>query len=79
MKKRSQPEYKRSDFTSPLIRGKYAKCFRKSSNIVVLKPEVAMVFSNEKAVNDALLSLIEVAKSTTRPRKRFSERAIARR
>ena len=60
-----QPEYERSDFTGPLIRGKYAKRLRESSNIVVLKPEVAMVFSNEKAVNDALLSLIEVAKSTT--------------
>jgi hypothetical protein len=74
-----RPEYKRSDFTGPLVRGKYAKRLRESSNIVVLKPEVAVVFPNEEAVNTALLSLIEVAKSTTRLTKRSSGRAIARR
>ena len=61
-----RPDYKRSDFTGPLVRGKYAKRLRESSNIVVLKPEVAVVFPNEEAVNAALLSLIEVAKSTAR-------------
>jgi hypothetical protein len=61
-----RPEYKRSDFTGPMIRGKYARRLRKSSNIVVLKPEVATVFPNEKAVNATLLSLIELARATTR-------------
>ncbi|MGC8490122.1 MAG: hypothetical protein ACP5SH_00130 [Syntrophobacteraceae bacterium] len=55
-------EYSRSDFAGPLVRGKYAERFHESSNIVVLKPEVARVFPNEEAVNNALLSLIEVAK-----------------
>ena len=72
-------EYKRSDFTGPLVRGKYAKRLSESSNIVVLKPEVAMVFRNEEAVNTALLSLIEVAKSTTRVAKRSSGRPMAHR
>ena len=72
-------EYKRSDFTGPLVRGKYAKRLSESSNIVVLKPEVAVVFRNEEAVNAALLSLIEVARSTTRGTKRASGRAMARR
>jgi len=62
--------YKRSDFPGGLIRGKYAKRLKESSNVVVLKPEVAEVFPNEKAVNDALLSLIELAKKTTRLTKR---------
>jgi len=31
-------EYKRSDFSGPLVRGKYAKRLREASNIVVLKP-----------------------------------------
>jgi len=61
-----RPEYRRSDFTGPMVRGKYAKRLRESSNIVVLKPEVAAVFPNEKAVNKALLSLIRLAAATTR-------------
>ncbi len=32
-------EYTRSDFSGPMVRGKYAKRLRESSNIVVLKPE----------------------------------------
>ena len=59
-------EYKRSDFPEGLVRGKYAKRMRESSNVVVLKPEVAQAFPNEDAVNTALLSLIELARKTTR-------------
>ena len=59
-------EYKRSDFPEGLARGKYAKRMRESSNVVVLKPEVAQAFPNEDAVNTALLSLIELAQKTTR-------------
>lgn len=65
-----RPEYKRSDFPEGLVRGKYAKRMRESSNIVVLKPEVAQAFPNEDAVNRALLSLIELAQKTTRPTRR---------
>lgn len=81
MKKTSQTdkdelrtEYKRSDFPGGLVRGKYAERIRKSSNVVVLKPEVAEVFPNEEAVNSALLSLIELAQKTTRATKRSSRR-----
>lgn len=63
-------EYKRSDFPAGLVRGKYVERLRESSNIVVLRPEVAKVFPNEDAVNNALLSLIELAKKSTRPGKR---------
>jgi hypothetical protein len=59
-------EYKLSDFPKGLVRGKYSKRLRESSNIVVLKPEVAQAFPNQEAVNSALLSLIEIAKKTTR-------------
>ena len=72
-----RPEYKRSDFTGPLVRGKYAKRLPESSNIVVLKPEVAEVFPNEESVNSALLSLMKLAKKTTRL-KRSSGRSKAR-
>ncbi len=62
-------EYKRSDFPGPLVRGKYAERLRESSNVVVLKPEVAQAFPNDQAVNDALMSLIELAQKTARPTK----------
>ena len=65
-----RPEYKRSDFPGGLVRGKYAKRLKESSNVIVLKPEVAEVFPNEEAVNNALLSLIDIARKTTRPTKR---------
>jgi hypothetical protein len=63
-------EYKPSDFPGGFVRGKYASRIRKSSNIVVLKPEVAEAFPNEEAVNNALQSLIELAQKTIRPKKR---------
>ena len=65
-------EYKYSDFPAGLVRGKYAERMRESSNIVVLRPEVAKVFPNEDAVNNALLSLIELAQKSTRPSRRSS-------
>lgn len=65
-----RPEYKRADFPSGFVRGKYAKRLKESSNIVVLRPEVAQAFPNEEAVNKALLSLIDIAKKTTRLTKR---------
>lgn len=70
--------YTLSDFPAPLVRGKYAKRLKESSNIVVLKPEVAVVFPNEEAVNNALLSLIKLAKTMERPTKRSSGRAKTR-
>jgi hypothetical protein len=63
-------EYKRSDFPGGLVRGKYAERILEASNIIVLRPEVAQAFPNEEAVNKALLSLIELAKKTTRPTRR---------
>jgi hypothetical protein len=68
-------EYKLSDFPGGLVRGKYAKRLRESSNIIVLKPEVTAAFPNEEAVNKALLSLINIAQKTTRKTKPAVERA----
>ena len=65
-------EYKRSDFPKGFVRGKYAGRLRKSSNVVVLEPEVARAFPNQEAVNSALLSLIRIAarQSARRAKKR---------
>jgi hypothetical protein len=70
-------EYKRSDFSGSLVRGKYVKRLRESSNIIVLKPEVAEAFPNEEAVNTALLSLIKLAQTTSRRTRSGSERSKA--
>lgn len=59
-------EYERADFPNGFVRGKYSKRLKESSNIVVLRPEVVEAFPNEEAVNNALLSLIEIARKTTR-------------
>jgi len=73
-------EYNRSDFPGGLVRGKYAKRLRESSNIVVLKPEVAQAFPNDEAVNGALMALIELAQKTAHPPSTEHGRAkIARR
>ena len=70
-----RPAYKRSDFVGPLlVRGKYAKRLKQSSNVVVLQPEVAEAFPNDETVNAALLSLIRLAKVATRPTKRSGGR-----
>ena len=56
-------EYKREDLGEG-IRGKYCESYKKSHNLVLLKPEVAKVFPTDDAVNDALTALIRVAESS---------------
>ncbi len=72
-----RPEYKRSDF-GELVRGKYASRIAASCNVVVLEAQVARVFPNERAVNEALRSLIRVAKASARLTRR-SRRPARRR
>ncbi|HXM48757.1 MAG TPA: hypothetical protein VN956_13000 [Pyrinomonadaceae bacterium] len=61
-----RPEYKRSDF-GKIVRGKYARRIQKSTNIIVLDPQIAKVFPNDEAVNNALHGLIKVTRSEGRP------------
>jgi len=56
-----RPEYRREDL-GPGIRGKYVDAYRSGTNLVLLSPDVAKVFPTEETVNEALRSLIEVAK-----------------
>ena len=64
-----RPSYKRSDFKK-LERGKYAARVRESTNVILLDPQVAKVFPNDEAVNNALRGLIELARSTTATERR---------
>ena len=59
-----RPEYKREDLGIG-IRGKYFESYRSGTNLVLLSPDVAKVFSTEEAVNEALRSLISLAEKST--------------
>jgi len=54
-----RPEY---DFTGG-ERGKYAQRFAEGSNVIVLDPDVAKVFTDSESVNDALRSLARTDKA----------------
>lgn len=60
------PEY---DFSKG-VRGKYAKRYAEGTNVVLLAPDVAKVFKNSDAVNDALRRVIKDASKTTARRGR---------
>lgn len=46
------------------VRGKYFTKVSRGTNMVKLEPEIAKVFTNASAVNEALASIIEIAKLT---------------
>jgi len=47
------------------VRGKYFKQHAQGTNLVLLQPEIAKVFSTPAAVNEALRGLIQVAQRVT--------------
>jgi hypothetical protein len=49
-----RPEYDMKALLKGGVRGKYAARYRAGTNLVLLEPEVAKAFPNEKAVNEAL-------------------------
>ena len=49
------------DFTGG-VRGKYVERFKSGSNIVLLSPDVAEVFHDSEAVNEALRTLIRLTR-----------------
>lgn len=57
-----RPEY---DFSKG-VRGKYASRFAEGSNVVVIDPDIAKVFPDSKAVNEALRTLVRVAGKTAK-------------
>lgn len=56
-----RPEYRFSEMEGG-VRGKYAVRFRGGTNLVKIDPDVAEVFADDTAVNEALRSLIKVAR-----------------
>jgi len=60
-----QPEY---DFRTGM-RGRYARRYAKSTNIVVLAPDVAKLFPDSESVNKALRACGEIIRAQPRKRK----------
>ena len=60
-----RPEYRREDLGKG-VRGKYHRAYTKGTNLVLLSPDIAAAFPTTEAVNDALRSLLKVAKSSAR-------------
>lgn len=54
------PEY---DFSKGM-RGKYAARFAKGTNLVMLEPDVAKVFSNSEIVNETLRAVVKITRSS---------------
>lgn len=64
-------EYCRKDLGTG-VRGKHYESYQKGTNLVLIRPEVAQAFPTEEAVNDALISLIEIAQKSISLSKRAS-------
>ena len=57
-----RPEYDMKSLLKDGVRGKYATRYNAGTNLVLLEPDVAKAFPNEKAVNDALKLVIQLTK-----------------
>src|SRR5262249_46583404 len=64
------PEY---DFRGA-VRGKYYERYREGTNVVLLDPDVAEVFRDASAVNEALRLLVRVATAKTTQRRNAGAR-----
>ena len=66
-----RPEY---DFSGG-VRGKFYKEYMKGTNVVLLDPDVAKVFPDSRAVNEALRVLAQVAKRQARSKPKKAKTA----
>lgn len=57
-----RPEYEMKSLLKGAVRGKYAQGYREGTNLVLLEPDVAEAFPNEKAVNEALRLVMKLTK-----------------
>jgi len=57
-----RPEYNIKSLLKGGVRGKYAKQYHEGTNLVLLEPDVAKAFPNEKAVNEALRLVMKLNK-----------------
>ena len=59
-----RPEYDLDKLLKDGVRGKYAEQYRAGTNLVLLEPDIAEVFTSEQAVNDALRLVLKLTQLT---------------
>ncbi|MBN2029068.1 hypothetical protein JW824_02390 [bacterium] len=64
-----RPEYNLKILLKDGVQGKYAEKYKEETNIILLAPDVAVVFSTEESVNEALRLVIKLSKIHSRARK----------
>jgi hypothetical protein len=57
-----RPEYDFSKLKGG-VRGKYTKRFQQGTNLILLSPDVARYFPDERSVNAVLRSIVGIAKT----------------
>ena len=57
-----RPEYDMKSLLKGGVRGKYVQRYRTGTNLVLLEPDVAEAFPDEKAVNEALRLVMKLTK-----------------
>ena len=70
-----RPEYDLKPLLKAGIRGKYARRFREGTNIVLLEPDVAVAFPNDKSVNEVLRLVIQLRKKAPKDKQTRTARA----
>lgn len=55
-----RPEYDMKSLLKGGVRGKYAARYHEGTNLVLLEPDVAKAFPNDKTVNEALKLVIKL-------------------
>ena len=56
-----RPEYDLHELLKGGVRGKFAERYAEGTNLVLLAPDVAAVFPDERAVNEALRLVMQLA------------------
>ena len=64
-----RPEYDLKSLLKSGVRGKYTKKYRAGTNLILLEPDVAKAFPNEKAVNEALRLVMKLNKMQDKTRR----------
>jgi hypothetical protein len=69
-----RPGYDLGQLLKGGVRGKYAKRYHASTNLVLLDPDVRKAFRSERAVNEALRLVIELRKVGSYKRRDYSSK-----
>jgi len=74
------PEYDIKSLLKGGVRGKYAQQYREGTNLVLLEPDIAKTFPNEKAVNDALRLVIKlnIVQDKARQEERYYDEELSK-